>query len=164
MGAKVPSVDHRRHAHRHDEARRAAGEQSPRETVFTVFEGDPRAHHLLDEGLEKSRHRAVPQREYDGDVLRRNDRVSGLDQTFGHLTGLKVFLCAQDRKIELRHFNPCHLMSRRDGTFRVGIGKCVAESVSGGIGMSLDDRYLVRHGAVSVIATAPLYSPTRSAT
>jgi len=63
---------------------------------------------------------------------------------------------ANPRIIEQRHFNPCHLMSRRGGTFRIGSGKRMAEAVSAGIGMSLDDRYLARHGSVSLFAAAPL--------
>jgi hypothetical protein len=51
--------------------------------MLAIFEGDTWAHHLLKEGLEESRHRAVPQWEDDDEVLRRKDSVSRLDGVSG---------------------------------------------------------------------------------
>jgi hypothetical protein len=73
MCSEVPSVDQRRHTHRHDEPHRPSRKQPPRKAVLTVLKGDARSHNLLEEGLEKGRHRAVPQSEDDDEVLCRND-------------------------------------------------------------------------------------------
>ncbi len=64
-------------------SRRAPGEQPPRKTVLPILEGHTRAHYLLEEGLEKGRHRTVPQREDHDEVLRRHNGISGLDQGLG---------------------------------------------------------------------------------
>jgi hypothetical protein len=41
-------------------------------------------------------------------------------------------------------------MSRHGGTVRIGIGKRVAEALSAGIGMPLDNGYLTQHGIVPI--------------
>jgi hypothetical protein len=63
----------RRHTHR-DGERADRPASSPRvKPCFAVFEGDTLLHDLLEEGLEKGRHRAMPSLEDDDEVLRRND-------------------------------------------------------------------------------------------
>jgi hypothetical protein len=52
---------------------------------------------------------------------------------------LKFLLCTQDRKVEAGHLDVLHLMTNGHS---VGIGKGVAEAISGRIGVTLDYREL----------------------
>jgi hypothetical protein len=56
-------------------------------------------------------------------VLGRHDGVSRRDEGLGELTVLKILLCPQDREIEVRHFDPRHLVAGDRSTFRMGIGR-----------------------------------------
>jgi hypothetical protein len=89
-------------------------------------------------------------------VLGRHDGVSRRDEGLGELTVLKILLCAQDREIEVRHFDPRHLVVGDRSTFRMGIGECVAEPLAAWIGMALDNRHPARHGSVVFIASGVL--------
>src|SRR6516165_1750981 len=75
----------------------------PGKAVLAVLEGDTRAHHLFEKGLEKSRHRAVPQREDRDQVLRGHNPVARPDQHLRQITPLELLLGAQDREVQLRH-------------------------------------------------------------
>ena len=77
-----------------------------------------------------------------GRVLGRHDGVSRRNEGLGELTVLKILLCAQDREIEVRHFDPRHLVAGDRSTFRMGIGECVAEALAAWIGMALDNRHM----------------------
>ena len=57
--------------------------------MLAVFEGSARAHHLFEKALEKSRHRAVPQREDHDQGLRRHNPVPCLDQHLRQITLLE---------------------------------------------------------------------------
>jgi hypothetical protein len=50
------------------------------------------------------------------------------------LTVLEILLRTQDREIEARHLDPQHLMSTNRSTFRISVGKCMAETVTARIG------------------------------
>jgi hypothetical protein len=99
VGSEVPPVDQRRHPHRDDDPRRPAREQRSGKAVLAVLEGDARAHHLFEKRLQKSRHRAMPKREDDNQVLRRHDPVARPDQRLRPITPLELLLGAQDREV-----------------------------------------------------------------
>jgi hypothetical protein len=78
----------------------------------------PGSRDLVEEGLEKSRHRAVPLREDDCEetiASRASQRVSG------QMTRSKSS-CVQDREIEARHLDPRDLVAEKRSTYCVGVG------------------------------------------
>ena len=96
---------------------------------------------MLEEGLQKSRHRAVPQWEDDDEMLRRNDGVSRLDEGFKELTRSKSSCVRRIGEFEARHFDPRDLVAGDRSTSCIGIGGCVAEALAACIGMALN-KYL----------------------
>jgi hypothetical protein len=57
---------------------------------------------------------------------------------FGQTLRSKSSLCAQDREIEARHFDPRDLVAGGRSTFCIGVGECVAEMVAAWIGMAFE--------------------------
>jgi hypothetical protein len=80
--SEIPAVDQRRHSHRDHEPRRTSSEEPLWKAMLAVLEGDTPAHDLLNGGLEKGWHGAVPPREDYDKVMCPNDGAFCLDQAF----------------------------------------------------------------------------------
>ena len=84
----------------------------------------------------------MPQREDRDQVLRRHNPVARPDQHLRQITPLELLLGAQDREVQLRHFDPRDLVASGGSAFCIGIGERVAEAYRGdrgGLGQLLAD-------------------------
>ena len=72
-------------------------------------------------------------------MLCRNDRVLGLDQTFGKVTRLELLFRAQNGEVEARRLDTHHLMSSSRCTQRISVGESMTQAITCGIGMALDN-------------------------
>jgi len=67
-------------------------------------------------------------------VLRGHNPVARPDQHLRQITPLELRLGAQDREVQLRHFDPSDLVASGGSAFCIGIGERVAEAFTVGIG------------------------------
>jgi hypothetical protein len=82
----------------------------------------------------------VPQRENDEEMLCSNNCVACWREHLGNGPSLKVFLGTQQREVEFRGLDASNLMSTENRAYCICVGQSVAEPVSGGIGVTLNNR------------------------
>ncbi len=146
MGEKHPPVDESRHPHRNDDARGFSGEQLLRHPAGRpIFERETRAQRLLEKSFEQRRHRPEPEGIDDHQMVGPCNGILSLFNGTRRGALLKVLPGSQERKIELRHFNPLHLMPAVFAALGIFIGQCVAEVPGLRIGMPLNDGDAFRH-------------------
>ena len=75
-----------------------------------------------------------------------DDCVARRRQHLRNVPCLEIPLRAQYWEIEFRRFDTGNLMSTENRPFGIGIGQRVAEPISGGIRVALNNRDASRHG------------------
>ena len=116
---------------------------------FAVFEGKPWAHYLFNEPFEERGHRAMPQRVNDEKMLCGNDHVTRRRQHFRNGLSLKFLPRTQQWGVEFRGLDASNLMPTENRAFGICIGESVAEPISSGIGVALNNRAASWHGRLT---------------
>jgi hypothetical protein len=89
---------------------------------------------LLEEGLDQRRHVAEPERKDQYEVVCPGDVLLHRRERGGNGAGVPLLLAAQERKVELRHLDPTHVVHRRPRAGLVAIAQGMAEVIAAAIG------------------------------